>query len=603
MSCIRLAYVATVFCLFQSVKATWEGNLTNTTNATNEVLKVVQLPYPEFEKLVDNDKAMELQKKISTVRAALKEIRRARVTLSRKYASQMEKANKEYEKKLEEVKDDFSGIKGKMDKARSTEKIEDTKQKIKDMRTQIELSKAKLRSTMAEVKNVTAERAKGKKLCQDLAVTAPFDNKYPHAILSQEKSLITSLRSYLTKLHYGSNLHDATRNDLEAPPTSLLDAVDNFTAHHYVGLPEDHKNKDVEDEVLKEMGLVRDDLVYTDQERLNQKIDKSDPIRRGVLHKKVINALNRAESLLKKTAPLYTLSEDQKIISRCFQKWDNILQASKAKNAEATSELDENKDSLAALILDLKDLKAEREKSLEVALLTPAYHNGLWKSGTESLVISNAYNFVAKQYHWSYKSAKRVLRREEKILENKLKSYVRKLDQDAGVAETCMTSKVPLGGKIGGTTDPDQDWKIQCDDGLTMKALWIPSGGERSLEDMKCCKLPTDGYVNAFKCKAEKIENEDREAICSSGVVVGIHAEKRSRAPDSIKCCNLVGSSINKDKCHRIAIGGNDASGGPTKSIDVWRGECLHNTIMAGLFLNQDHDIIGAKCCETISKV
>ena len=59
---------------------------------------------------------------------------------------------------------------------------------------------------------------------------------------------------------------------------------------------------------------------------------------------------------------------------------------------------------------------------------------------------------------------------------------------------------------------------------LDHEALWIPSGGERSLEDMKCCKLPTDGYVNAFKCKAEKIENEDREAICSSGVVVGIHA-------------------------------------------------------------------------------
>ena len=201
---------------------------------------------------------------------------------------------------------------------------------------------------------------------------------------------------------------------------------------------------------------------------------------------------------------MYTLSEDQKIISRCFQKWDNILQAAKGKNAEATSELDENKDSLAALILDLKDLKEEREKSLEVALLTPAYHNGLWKSGMESQVISNAYNFVAKQHHWAYKNSKDVLRREEKILENKLKSYVRKLDQDAGVAETCMTSKVPLGGKIGGTTDPDQDWKIQCDDGLTMKALWIPSGGERSLEDFKCCKLPTDGYVNAFKCKAEK---------------------------------------------------------------------------------------------------
>ena len=69
MSCIRLAYVATVLCLFQSVKATWEGNLTNTTNATNEVLKVVQLPYPEFEKFMDNAKAMELQQKISKVRA------------------------------------------------------------------------------------------------------------------------------------------------------------------------------------------------------------------------------------------------------------------------------------------------------------------------------------------------------------------------------------------------------------------------------------------------------------------------------------------------------------------------------------------------------
>ena len=113
MSCIRLAYVATVLCLFQSVKATWEGNLTNTTNATNEVLKVVQLPYPEFEKFMDNAKAMELQQKISKVRAGLKEIRRARVALSRKYASAMEKANDEYEKKLEQVKDNFRASRGK----------------------------------------------------------------------------------------------------------------------------------------------------------------------------------------------------------------------------------------------------------------------------------------------------------------------------------------------------------------------------------------------------------------------------------------------------------------------------------------------------------
>merc|ERR1712202_89191 len=123
---------------------------------------------------------------------------------------------------------------------------------------------------------------------------------------------------------------------------------------------------------------------------------------------------------------------------------------------------DENKDTLAALILDLKDLRAEREKSMDVALLTPAYHNALWKSGTESQVISDAYNLVAKQIRWMHKNALSVLRQEVITLQKKLKSYVRALDGDAGVAETCLTSKYPLGGKFGGSTDPEKDWNIEC---------------------------------------------------------------------------------------------------------------------------------------------
>lgn len=580
---------------------------TNSTNSTGKkAVDIVQLPYPVFPKVPSED--VEMQKKILLIQDALKEVVRARATLTHTYASKMEQANKEYEEKLNAVKEDFGGIKGKMDKARSTKQIQDTIQKIKDMKTQIEDSKAKLDAAMAHTRNVTAESSRGKKLCQDLAVTAPYDNQYPHAILKQEKSLISTMRSYLTKLHYGTHTNDVIKNEAMGLPISLIETIDNVTKKvatnaHYVGLPADHKNKVVEDEVLKEMGLVRDDLVYSDQEPINQKIDTSDPIKRGVLHKRVIDALNRAESLAKKTAPYYTLGEDQKIIDRCFKKWDYIVNEAKTKSAAATSELDENKDTLAALILDLKDLRAEREKSTEVALLTPAYHSALWRSGSESETISDAYNFVAKQLRWSQKNSLNILRKEEIILQKKLKAYVRQLDGDAGVAETCLTSKNPLGSKVGGSIDPEKDWNIECEDGLTLKSLWIPTGGDRSLEDMKCCKMPTAGYVNAFKCKAEKIEKNDREATCSSGVVVGLHAEIRSRAPDAIKCCNIIGSTINEDKCHRIVIGGADASGGPTKSIDVWKGECLHNTIMTGFYLNEDKDIIGAKCCETVEQV
>ena len=93
-------------------------------------------------------------------------------------------------------------------------------------------------------------------------------------------------------------------------------------------------------------------------------------------------------------------------------------------------------------------------------------------------------------------------------MQKKLKAYVRQLDGDAGVAETCLTSKNPLGSKVGGSIDPEKDWNIECEDGLTLKSLWIPTGGDRSLEDMKCCKMPTAGYVNAFKCKAENQSNK-----------------------------------------------------------------------------------------------
>jgi hypothetical protein len=590
--------------VFNAVNCSQELNGTNAT--TNIAVPIVQLPYPVFPQL--DQKQLDLEKKIALIRDGLKEIARARIAVTHTFTNDMENANTLYEEKLSKVRKEFSGIKHKMDKARSTEKIQKTIQSIKDIKTQIEGSKAKLKLTVENVKNVTAQSSKGKKLCQDLAVTAPYDNQYPHAILNQEKNLIQSMRAYLTKLHYGKHTHDALKNEAGDLPLSLIEVINNVTKKiaintHYAGLAANDKNKIMEDEVLKEMGLVRDDLVYSDQEKLNQKIDVSEPIRRGVLHKKVIDALDRAESLAQKTAPYYTLKEDQKIIDRCFKKWGHLVQIAKSKNAEATSELDENEDTLAALILDLKDLRTAREKATEVALLLPAYHNGLWKSGSESQAISNAYNFVVKQIRWGQKSSLDILRREEIILHKKMKKYVRALDGDAGVAETCVTSKYPLGGKVGGSTDPEKDWNIECEDGLTLKSLWVPTGGERSLEDMKCCKMPTAGYVNAFKCSAEKIEEDHTDAFCSSGVVVGLHAEKRSRAPDAIKCCNIIGSTVNEDKCHRIVIGGEEASGGPTKSVDVWKGECLHNTIMTGFYLNEDKDIIGAKCCETIEQV
>ena len=136
-----------------------------------------------------------------------------------------------------------------------------------------------------------------------------------------------------------------------------------------------------------------------------------------MLRKKVINALNRAESLLKKTAPLYTLSEDQKSFLLFSEMGQHT--SGQSKECRATSELDENKDSLAALILDLKDLKQNVKKSRSRTIDT-SIPQRIVEIGTESLVISNAYNFVAKQYHWSYKVQKGSSEREKS--ENKLKS-------------------------------------------------------------------------------------------------------------------------------------------------------------------------------------
>mgnify|MGYP001176385842 CR=1 FL=1 len=63
---------------------------------------------------------VEMQKKILLIQDALKEVVRARATLTHTYASKMEQANKEYEEKLNAVKEDFGGIKGKMDKTSPT---------------------------------------------------------------------------------------------------------------------------------------------------------------------------------------------------------------------------------------------------------------------------------------------------------------------------------------------------------------------------------------------------------------------------------------------------------------------------------------------------
>lgn len=195
--------------VFNAVNCSQELNGTNAT--TNIAVPIVQLPYPVFPQL--DQKQLDLEKKIALIRDGLKEIARARIAVTHTFTNDMENANTLYEEKLSKVRKEFSGIKHKMDKARSTEKIQKTIQSIKDIKTQIEGSKAKLKLTVENVKNVTAQSSKGKKLCQDLAVTAPYDNQYPHAILNQEKNLIQSMRAYLTKLHYGKHTHDALKNE------------------------------------------------------------------------------------------------------------------------------------------------------------------------------------------------------------------------------------------------------------------------------------------------------------------------------------------------------------------------------------------------------
>ena len=89
---------------------------TNSTNSTGKkAVDIVQLPYPVFPKVPSED--VEMQKKILLIQDALKEVVRARATLTHTYASKMEQANKEYEEKLNAVKEDFGGIKGKMNLA------------------------------------------------------------------------------------------------------------------------------------------------------------------------------------------------------------------------------------------------------------------------------------------------------------------------------------------------------------------------------------------------------------------------------------------------------------------------------------------------------
>jgi hypothetical protein len=148
-----------------------------------------------------------------------------------------------------------------------------------------------------------------------------------------------------------------------------------------------------------------------------------------------------------------------------------------------------------------------------------------------------------------------------------------------------------------------KEWNVECDSGLVMKAVWISEGGDRNVEDMKCCKMPKGSYVNAMNCTAEPIEKTDKEAICSNGVAVGFHALTRTRAPEIIKCCDITGDSeVDHDHCIKIPLGGPNAAGGTARSNLVWRGECLRNTVLTGFYLDENRDIEGANCCATMKK-
>lgn len=564
-------------------------------NETSAPVQVNASMVPEFP-VVEPVKKLSVEGKVKLAKKAIQEVINAKNMLRKHFAEAADQERNDYQEKLDVVKEYFQTFKSKMDKVRFTKEIEDAVKNIKVMRADLNETKQRQKTAEEDKNKVVVSSARGKKDCQDLAVTDPGDNAFPHAVLKQEVDLINTLRAYLTKLAHGNKVHDMESNRLSA----LLEYNS-----VYDGLLHGKRNEKIENGILKELGLSRSDFTFTDfrHDTLKKNVDLSAPTRHGLSVKRAIAILGRADKLTRQTGKLYTLPEDNTIIQKCFKRWNAVVGLARKKNAEIAEEINEKEDSLNAMIVDLAQKRKKRDLNVEVSVFLPAYHNALWESGERSKVITDAYAFVMQQHEWSFKKSMGVLNRQLEALNERMTDLVRERDADAGVAETCLTEKSPLGQMTGGPSDPTNEWNVECDSGLVMKGLWVSESGDKNVEDMKCCKLPEGSYVNANKCKAESIEKTDKDARCSEGVAVGFHALTRTRAPEILKCCDIFGDlEVDTEQCMRIPLGGSKAAGGTARSNLVWRGECLHNTVLTGFYLNENRDIDGASCCATKKK-
>lgn len=557
-------------------------------------------PIPHFPVVAPGAK-LSLSAKVNIVRDAIAEVRARKEILRHKYAEDVARVREEYRTKLEASGKHLALIKSKMNKLRFTKDIQRMVAQIKAKQSELNSTRSTAKQVEAAAQKLIIASREGKKQCHDLGVAPPYDNAIPHAILNQEAALIKQLRGYLTKLHYGKSVAAMEENRLQESTSFLqYDTI-------YAGLTAGHRNQKIEDEVLKDLGLVRSDLVYHnfDHERLKKNIEPDTNLRlrhrvAGSIAIKATDALAKAETMIEKTNPLFTHDSNNAIIARCIKRWHAAVQVAKTKSAEIVETLDELSDEVNAMIVELAKLREKANENIEVQVFLPAYHNALWQTGVSSNAITELYNFVSSQYHWMFTKASSILDKQEKLLNKHLSKYVRERDGDAGVAETCLTEKQPIGSQTGGPDDVSTEWNIECDSGLVMKALWISSTDKKDVEDMKCCKMPVGSYVNAFDCMALTIEKDAKKAVCGSGVAVGFHALARSRAPEKIKCCELIGSVVDREKCTRIPMGGHDAAGGPQQANKVWRGECLKNTVLAGFYMDENsRDIAGAECCQT----
>merc|ERR1719247_4092284 len=105
--------------------------------------------------------------------------------LRKHFAEAADQERNDYQEKLDVVKEYFQTFKSKMDKVRFTKEIEDAVKNIKVMRADLNETKQRQKTAEEDKNKVVVSSARGKKDCQDLAVTDPGDNAFPHAVLKQ----------------------------------------------------------------------------------------------------------------------------------------------------------------------------------------------------------------------------------------------------------------------------------------------------------------------------------------------------------------------------------------------------------------------------------